>query len=213
MRLPGGSKPRLFRPSGAPEAVRTLTGFQCDHLDARNPRFSRPNDGKHPGPDELRFLYRFEGSSVALGRLSVALGGSSVALGVRRRRFALEHPPSDWPQSPDAHRGLRVEGRVRPTKQPPSRVRAILQRLRGDLQVERIAASPLQLRRPPPGAGCPAPSRDRRGPRQWTRLDDLISQEGLQRQRIAARVSAFLHFSTRRSPATPAPPRAGPAAR
>ncbi len=84
---------------------------------------------------------------------------------------------------------------VRPTKQPPSRVRAILQRLRGDLQVESASQRRYNFvgLRLVPGAQL-LPEIDE-ALAEWTRLDDLISQEGLQRQRIAARVSAFLHFS------------------
>jgi hypothetical protein len=84
---------------------------------------------------------------------------------------------------------------VRPTKHPPSRVKAMLVDLRGKLQVPtalqrgynfvglRLIAGPQLL-----------PEIDE-ALAEWTRLDDLVAQELAQRQRIAARLSAFVSFS------------------
>jgi len=84
---------------------------------------------------------------------------------------------------------------VRPTKHPPSRVKAMLQGLRGQLQGATASQRNFNFYGFRLIKGSVLLPEIDEALAEWTRLDDLVVQESKQRQRIAARISAFVSFT------------------
>jgi hypothetical protein len=80
------------------------------------------------------------------------------------------------------------------TGHAPSRVRTMLKLLRGKLQQKAAAKGIYQLRDGNVVTGTDLRAIIDEALAEWTKLDDLIVQEKLQRQRIAKRLTPFVSF-------------------
>ena len=83
---------------------------------------------------------------------------------------------------------------VKPTRQPPSRARAMLLDLRRQLEIPTWAQKSYQFEGFRVVAGAQLLPEIDEALEEWKRLDALIIQEREQRKRIAARISSFIEF-------------------
>ena len=218
--------------------VTTLTSFDSLPVRHRNAGFDGeglPIEARHD-PDELqtppfrrrnrrfrRSKPRRRHSKPRVSRSSRPVRSSSAPERPSRPR----PPPSAAPESSlkiglwNGHnRAMPIEDdvsktEVRPSRQPPSCVRAILVRIRSQLQTGTASQRSFNLpgMRLVPGSQL-LPEIDE-ALEEWKQLADIGAQERAQRQRITARVSAFVTFAAgigeqyppRREEAPPAPDR------